>query len=73
VLVSIWPPNQLGQSNLIWYLKTEGINARQKVDFKKGYKDLCLPKTKPMLIHAQQMSFIMMDGIFLALDLYAAS
>ncbi len=34
----------------------------QKVDFKKDYKDLYLPKTKPMLIDVPPMNFIMIDG-----------
>jgi hypothetical protein len=33
-----------------------------KVDFKKDYKDLYLPKTKPMLIEVPEMHFIMVDG-----------
>ena len=33
-----------------------------KFDFKREYKDLYMPKTKPMLIDAPQMSFIMIDG-----------
>ncbi|MBM4236550.1 MAG: transcriptional regulator [Firmicutes bacterium] len=33
-----------------------------KVDFKKDYKDLYLPKTKPMLIDVPEMQFIMVDG-----------
>lgn len=32
------------------------------VDFKKAYKDLYLPKTKPVLIDVPQMTFIMIDG-----------
>jgi hypothetical protein len=31
-------------------------------DFKKAYKDLYLPKTKPMLIDVPKMTFIMIDG-----------
>lgn len=31
-------------------------------DFKKVYKDLYLPKTKPVLIDVPQMTFIMIDG-----------
>ncbi len=34
----------------------------KKVDFKKDYKDLYLPKTRPMLIDVPPMNFIMMDG-----------
>jgi hypothetical protein len=34
----------------------------KKVDFKKDYKDLYLPKTKPMLIDVPPMNFIMIDG-----------
>jgi len=33
-----------------------------KVDFKKDYKDLYLPKTKPVLIDVPEMQFIMVDG-----------
>jgi hypothetical protein len=33
-----------------------------KIDFKKDYKDLYLPKTKPMLIDVPEMKFIMVDG-----------
>ena len=33
-----------------------------KLDFKKEYKDLYLPKTKPMLIDVPPMEFIMVDG-----------
>jgi hypothetical protein len=31
-------------------------------DFKKAYKDLYLPKTKPMFIYVPKMTFIMIDG-----------
>ena len=34
----------------------------KKVDFKKDYKDLYLPKTKPMLIDVPSMNFIKIDG-----------
>ncbi len=34
----------------------------KKVDFKKEYKDLYLPKTKPVLIDVPPMNFIMIDG-----------
>jgi hypothetical protein len=34
----------------------------KKVDFKKDYKDLYLPKTSPMLIDVPPMNFIMIDG-----------
>jgi len=34
----------------------------KKVDFKKDYKDLYLPKTAPMLIDVPPMNFIMIDG-----------
>jgi len=33
-----------------------------KVDFKKDYKDLYLPKTKPMLIDVPEIQFIAVDG-----------
>lgn len=35
----------------------------KKVDYKKDYKDLYLPKTKPMLIDVPPMNFITIDGI----------
>lgn len=34
----------------------------KKVDYKKDYKDLYLPKTKPVLIDVPPMNFIMIDG-----------
>jgi len=34
----------------------------EKFDFKKEYKDLYLPKSKPMLIDVPPMNFIMFDG-----------
>lgn len=34
----------------------------KKVDFKKDYKDLYLPKNKPALIDVPPMNFIMFDG-----------
>ncbi len=34
----------------------------KKLDYKKDYKDLYLPKTKPMLIDVPPMNFIMIDG-----------
>ncbi len=34
----------------------------KKVDYKKDYKDLYLPKTKPMLIDVPPMNFIIIDG-----------
>lgn len=33
-----------------------------KVDYKKEYKDLYLPKAKPMLVEVPPISFIMVDG-----------
>ncbi len=36
-------------------------NAK-KVDFKKAYKDLYLPKTKPVLFDVPPMNFLMIDG-----------
>jgi hypothetical protein len=33
-----------------------------KVDYKKEYKDLYLPKTKPMLIDVPPINFMMIDG-----------
>ncbi len=35
----------------------------QKFDYKKEYKDLYLPKAKPMLIKVPSINFIMVDGI----------
>jgi len=34
----------------------------KKVDYKKEFQDLYLPKTKPMLINVPPMNFIMIDG-----------
>lgn len=34
----------------------------EKFDFKKEYKDLYLPKTKPILIDVPNMKFIMVRG-----------
>lgn len=34
----------------------------EKLDYKKAYRDLYLPKQKPMLIEVPQMQFIMVDG-----------
>lgn len=34
----------------------------KKFDFKKEFKDLYLPKTKPMIIDVPEMNFIMVDG-----------
>lgn len=36
--------------------------ADKKVDYKKEYKDLYMPKTKPTVIDVPTMSFIMVDG-----------
>ncbi len=33
-----------------------------KVDFKKDYKDLYLPKTYPILIDLPGMQFVLVDG-----------
>ena len=33
-----------------------------KLDYKKEYKDLYLPKAKPMLVEVPSISFIMVDG-----------
>lgn len=35
---------------------------QEKLDYKKEYKDLYLPKTKPVLIDVPAMNFIMVDG-----------
>lgn len=34
----------------------------EKLDYKKEYKDLYVPKTKPMLIDVPSMKFIMVKG-----------
>lgn len=34
----------------------------KKLDFKKEYKDLYLPKNKPVLVDIPEMTFIMVDG-----------
>lgn len=34
----------------------------EKLDYKKEYKDLYLPKTEPMLIEVPNMKFIMVEG-----------
>lgn len=34
----------------------------EKLDYKKEYKDLYLPKTKPMVIEVPSMKFIMVEG-----------
>lgn len=34
----------------------------EKLDYKKEYKDLYMPKTKPMLIEVPSIKFIMIDG-----------
>lgn len=34
----------------------------EKLDFKKEDRDLCLPRTKPVLIDVPPMNFIMIDG-----------
>lgn len=34
----------------------------EKMDYKKAYKDLYLPKTKPMIIEVPCMTFIMVEG-----------
>ena len=33
-----------------------------KFDYKKEYKDLYIPKRKPMIIEVPTMNFIMVDG-----------
>ena len=33
----------------------------EKIDYKKEYKDLYLPKTNPMLIDVPSMKFIMVE------------
>ena len=33
-----------------------------KLDYKKEYKDLYLPKAKPMLVDVPPINFIMVDG-----------
>lgn len=39
-----------------------GFHLNEKLDYKKEYKDLYLPKQKPMLIDVPRMNFIMVDG-----------
>lgn len=34
----------------------------EKLDYKKGFKDLYLPKTQPTEINVPEMVFIMVDG-----------
>lgn len=36
--------------------------SSEKLDYKKEYKDLYMPKAKPMLIDVPALSFIMVDG-----------
>jgi len=36
--------------------------ATIKIDYKKEYKDLYLPKQQPVLIHVPEISFFMVDG-----------
>ncbi|OEF97174.1 GyrI-like domain-containing protein [Desulfuribacillus alkaliarsenatis] len=36
--------------------------TNKKIDYKKEYKELYLPKNKPMLIEVPSMDFIMVDG-----------
>lgn len=36
--------------------------GKKKVDYKKAYKDLYLPKTTPMIIEVPPISYIMIDG-----------
>ena len=38
------------------------IIMTNKMDYKKEYKDLYLPKTKPMIVDVPKMTFIMVDG-----------
>ena len=39
-----------------------GGRKMEKFDYKKEYKDLYLPKTKPMLIDVPRMKFICVQG-----------
>ena len=34
----------------------------EKMDYKKAYKDLYMPKKKPSAIQVPKMTFIMVDG-----------
>lgn len=34
----------------------------EKIDYKKKYKELYLPKTKPELVYVPDMKFIMIEG-----------
>lgn len=36
--------------------------SEKALDYKKEYKDLYMPKDKPMLIEVPPMNFIMVDG-----------
>jgi len=40
----------------------EILNMPDKFDYKKEYKDLYMPKTKPSIIEVPEMIFIMVDG-----------
>ena len=40
----------------------EGVSRLEKLDFKKAYKELYLPKPKPAVITVPQMNFVMIDG-----------
>lgn len=42
--------------------KKEGKTLPEKLDYKKKYKDLYLPKAKPMIIEVPEMTFIQVEG-----------
>jgi hypothetical protein len=50
------------QVNSGMYIKCRGGMTMAKVDYKKDYKDLYMPKQTPMLIDVPSMNFIMVDG-----------
>lgn len=43
-------------------IKEGGFMSTKPFDFKKEFKDLYMPKTKPMLIEVPSINFIMVDG-----------
>lgn len=45
---------------IINYHKKE--NIMEKLDYKKAYKDLYMPKTKPMLIEVPPITYVMVEG-----------
>lgn len=47
---------------MILLMKMEVIVLIEKIDYKKKFKDLYLPKTKPMKVEVPKIQFIMIDG-----------